>query len=47
MNIRARQLADEGKPVILEDAESDISKSIMSIVDKIEKLVEAVPHPQS
>ena len=47
INIRARQLADEGKPIILEDTESDISKSIKRIVDKIEKLVEVVPQPQS
>lgn len=47
INIRARQLADEGKPIILEDKESDISKSIKRIVDKIEKLVEVVPQPQS
>ena len=39
MNIRARQLADNGKPIILEDIESDISKAILKIVDKIEKLV--------
>lgn len=47
INVKARQLADEGRPIILEDSESDISKSIIGIVDKIEKLVEAAPHPQS
>jgi ATP-binding protein involved in chromosome partitioning len=40
ISIRARQLADDGKPIILEDKESEISKSILVIVDKIESLIE-------
>ena len=39
INIQARQLADEGKPVILENAKSDISIVIMGIVKKIDDLV--------
>ena len=39
INIQARQLADEGKPVILENAKSDISIAIMGIVKKIDGLV--------
>lgn len=40
VSIRARQLADEGKPIILEDRESEISKSMLEIVGRIESLVE-------
>jgi Mrp family chromosome partitioning ATPase len=39
IDMRARQLADEGKPVILENAKSDISMAILNIVEKIEGLV--------
>ena len=39
INIQARQLADEGKPVILENAKSDISIVIMGIAKKIDDLV--------
>lgn len=39
INIQARKLADEGKPVILENAKSDISIAIMGIVKKIDDLV--------
>jgi len=39
INIQARQLADEGKPVILENVKSDISIAIMGIVKKIDDLV--------
>jgi len=39
INIQARQLADEGKPVILENAESDISIALMGIVKKIDGFV--------
>ncbi len=39
INIQARQLADEGKPVILENAKSDISIALMGIVKKIDDLV--------
>ncbi len=39
INIQARQLADEGRPVILENAKSDISIAIMGIVKKIDDLV--------
>jgi ATP-binding protein involved in chromosome partitioning len=35
INIQARQLADEGKPVILENAKSDISMAFMTIVKKL------------
>jgi ATP-binding protein involved in chromosome partitioning len=36
IDMRARQLADEGKPVILENAKSDISMAIMGIAKKID-----------
>ena len=39
INIQARQLADEGKPVILENAKSDISIAIMGIIKKVDDLV--------
>lgn len=39
INIQARQLADEGKPVILENAKSDISIAIIGIIKKIDDLV--------
>jgi Mrp family chromosome partitioning ATPase len=39
INIQARQLADEGKPVILENTKSDISIAIMDIAKKIDDLV--------
>ncbi len=39
INIEARQLADKGKPVILENAKSDISIAIMGISKKIDNLV--------
>ena len=39
IDMRARQLADEGKPVILENAKSDISMAIMGIATKIDDLV--------
>ena len=39
ISIQARQLADEGKPVVLENAKSDISIVIMGIVKKIDDIV--------
>lgn len=41
INIEARILSDEGKPIVIEDEKSDISKSIMEIVDKIDKFNQA------
>jgi len=40
VSILARQLAYEGKPISLEDRESEISKSMLEIVGRIESLVE-------
>jgi ATP-binding protein involved in chromosome partitioning len=39
IDMQARQLADEGKPVIIENAKSAISIAIMTIVKKIDNLV--------
>jgi ATP-binding protein involved in chromosome partitioning len=38
VGIEAAHLADQGRPVVLEDVESKISKSLMEITNKIEKL---------
>lgn len=37
INIEARKLADQGKSIILEDKEADVSKAVFHIVSEIEK----------
>ena len=44
MNLKARKLADDGKPIMFEDENADISRSMIQIVKKIKKLVEADQH---
>lgn len=41
INIKARQLADEGKPIMLEDKDADISIATMEIVQKITQILKA------
>jgi len=38
INIETRRLADEGKPILLEDINADISLAVMDIVKKIDKV---------
>jgi ATP-binding protein involved in chromosome partitioning len=44
MNLEARTLADNGKTIILENQNADISRTMLQIVDKIKKLVETDQH---
>ena len=39
INVSARQLADEGKPIVIVDAEADVSVAIHEIAKKIEHIV--------
>ncbi|MBI3950190.1 MAG: Mrp/NBP35 family ATP-binding protein [Acidobacteria bacterium] len=40
MNLKARQGADEGKPIILEDEKADISQALFEMVEAVVKLIE-------
>ena len=41
INLEARKLSDEGKPIIIEDSEADISRTIFQIVRNIENMFDA------
>ena len=45
INLQARKLADEGKPIIIENREADISFTISQIVRKIENMFDAERNP--
>ena len=45
INLQARKLADEGKPIIIENKEADISFTISQIVRKIENMFDAERNP--
>ena len=38
ININARKMADEGKPIVIENAKADISVTIFHIVKEIENM---------
>ena len=40
INLKTRKLADEGKPILLEDINADISLAIMDIVKKTDNILE-------
>jgi ATP-binding protein involved in chromosome partitioning len=47
IDIKAREMADNGKPVILENINADISKSLAAIVNSIENIFKEQPQAQS
>jgi len=38
INIDARKMADEGKPIVIENPKADISIAIFDIVEKVKKM---------